>query len=60
MKAFSKNVEGFRDAAMSNTTEIRCRDGSVQARQVINDYTSNPIPTSFFLLHIEILGNLTA
>ena len=32
--------------AMPNTTETRCTDGSVQARQVV---TSNPIPTSFFI-----------
>ena len=33
--------------AVPKTAETRCRDGSVQARQV-KDYTSNPIPTSFF------------
>ena len=32
--------------AVPNITETRCRDGSVQAGQVIKDYTSNPIPTS--------------
>ena len=39
--------------AVPKTTETRCRDGSVQARQVIKDYTSNPIPIhlSFFSLH---------
>ena len=42
----------LRDVGMAvpKTTETRCRDGSVQARQVIKDYTSNPIPTSFFFL----------
>ena len=34
--------------AVPKTTETRCKDGSVQAIQVIKDYTSNPIPTSFF------------
>ena len=34
--------------AVPKTTGTRYRDGSVQARQVIKDYTSNPIPTSFF------------
>jgi len=38
--------------AVPKTTETRCRDGSVQARQVIKDYTSNPIPMCFFLLEI--------
>ena len=40
----------LRDVGMAvpKTTETRCKDGSVQAIQVIKDYTSNPIPTSFF------------
>ena len=46
--------------AMPKTTETRCTDGSVQARQVVKDYTSNPIPTSFFLLHIDAPSNLIA
>ena len=35
---------------MPKTTETSCRDGSVQERCVIKDYTSNPIPTSSFNL----------
>ena len=34
--------------AMPKTTETRYRDGSVQARQVTQDYTSNTISTSFY------------
>ena len=36
---------------MPKTTATRCRDGSVQARHTYKykDYTSNPIPTSFFI-----------
>ena len=43
----------YRDVGMAvpKTTETRCRDGSVQARQVIQRlHTTNPIPTSFFWL----------
>ena len=32
--------------AVPKTTEMGCRDGSVQQNK---DYTSNPIPTSFFI-----------
>ena len=38
--------------AVPKTTESRCRDGSVQARQVIKRLHKQPIPTSFFLLEI--------
>ena len=31
------------------TTEGRFRDGSVQKRQVVKDYTSNPIPIHLLL-----------
>ena len=51
--------------AVPKTTETRCRNGSVQARQLAKDYTSNPIPTSFFILEVllrvysyEITGNI--
>ena len=38
--------------AVPKNTETRCRDGSVQARQVIKDYTSNPsLHLSFFSPH---------
>ena len=43
--------------AVPKTTQTRYMDGSVQ------DYTSNPIPTSFFLLyflHKDVSSNLTA
>jgi len=40
--------------AVPKTTETRCRVGSVQARQINEDYTSNPIPT-LFLLQTAIL-----
>jgi len=33
--------------AVPKTTGTKYRDGSVQARQVIKDYTSKPIPRSF-------------
>ena len=37
--------------ALPKTTETRCKDGSVQARQK-KDYTSNPsLHLSFFSLH---------
>ena len=44
----------YRDVGMAvpKTTETRCRDGSVQGRHVIQDYTTNPIPTSFFISEI--------
>ena len=50
--------------AVPKTTETRCRDGSVQARQVVKDYTSKPIPTSFLYLKFfcefsyEITGHI--
>ena len=34
VRTFSKNVEGCR-VAVPKTTETRCRDGSVQARHVV-------------------------
>ena len=34
--------------AMPKPTETRCKDGCVQARLVIQSYTRNPIPTSWF------------
>ena len=38
MKYISKNVEGCRDG-VPITTETRCKDGSVQARQAIRRHT---------------------
>ena len=35
--------------AVPKTTETRCRDGSVQARQVTKRLHKQPNPTSFFL-----------
>ena len=42
----------YRDVGMAvpKTTETRCRDGSVQARHVIQRLQTNPIPTSFLYL----------
>ena len=50
--------------AVPKTTETRYRDGSVRTKQGIQDYTSNPIPTSFFQLSFcrlryEITANST-
>ena len=41
---------------MVKTTESRYKDGSVQARQIYKDYTSNPIPISLsFLIYGTML-----
>ena len=46
--------------AMPKTTETRCTDGSVQARQVVKRLHKQPHPYIFFLLHIDAPSNLIA
>ena len=53
MKNISKNVEGCRDGSAKNH-RTRCRDGSVQARQVIKRLHKQPHPYIIFLLEIVL------
>jgi len=52
-KTFSKNVERCRDDS-AKTTETRCRDGSVQARQVIKGLLKQSHPYIIFFLPHDI------
>ena len=45
---------------MPKTTETRCTDGSVQARQAVKRLHKQPHPYIFFLLHIDAPSNLIA
>ena len=45
----------LKDVGMRGTKNPRSREGSVETRQVIKDYTSNLIPTCSFKLHVEVL-----
>ena len=44
--------------AVPNSTETRCRDGMQD--MLYKDYTTNPIPTSFFGSKIALSSNLVA
>jgi len=52
LQVYKKNVEGCRDGRATKI-ETRCRDSSVQARNMLyKDYKTNPIPTSFLYLKL--------
>ena len=46
--------------AVPKTTETRCRDGSVQARQVIQRLHKQSHPYIFFQSHTDVPSNLIA
>ncbi len=46
--------------AVPKTTETRCTDSSVQARQVVKRLHKQAHPYIFFLLHIDAPSNLIA